>query len=241
MKHIVSFSGGKDSTAMLLRMVELKMPIDEIRYFDCGSWEFPEMADHINKVQTIIPISITRMKYKYELDYLFSEKLIQTGNAKGKKGYGFPTIVYRWCTGKKRDILARGMERYKTTQYIGFTIDELQRMRRSTIRSDRKGIENRFPLIEWGWSEKDCLEYCYSKGFDWNGLYNYFDRVSCWCCPFQGLRQLRNLRKYFPELWVRLLDMQKKSWNAFKMNGTTVFDLDQRFAQEDKQMELSLG
>ena len=29
-KHIVSFSGGKDSTAMLLKMIEAKMQIDEI-------------------------------------------------------------------------------------------------------------------------------------------------------------------------------------------------------------------
>ena len=33
MKHIVSFSGGKDSTAMLLRMLEENMPIDIIAIF----------------------------------------------------------------------------------------------------------------------------------------------------------------------------------------------------------------
>ena len=237
MKRIISFSGGKDSTAMLLRMIELGIPIDEVRYFDCGSWEFPQMVEHIRKVERIIPIPITRMRYKYNLDYLFSEKITRKGNT----GYGFPTMVYRWCTGKKRDTLVKGMERHKTVQYIGYTIDELQRMGRSTVRSDRRGIQNRFPLIEWGWSEKDCLEYCYSKGFDWGGLYNYFDRVSCWCCPFQGIRELRNLRKFFPGLWARLLDMQTESWNAFKMDGTTVFDFDKRFAEEDRQMELSLA
>lgn len=30
MKHLVSFSGGKDSSAMLIRMVEEGMPIDDI-------------------------------------------------------------------------------------------------------------------------------------------------------------------------------------------------------------------
>ena len=30
MKHIVNFSGGKDSTAMLIRMIEEGMPIDDI-------------------------------------------------------------------------------------------------------------------------------------------------------------------------------------------------------------------
>ena len=34
MKHIVSFSGGKDSTAMLLRMLEENMQVDEIIFCD---------------------------------------------------------------------------------------------------------------------------------------------------------------------------------------------------------------
>lgn len=34
--HIVSFSGGKDSTAMLLHMMELEMKIDVVLY--CDTW-----------------------------------------------------------------------------------------------------------------------------------------------------------------------------------------------------------
>lgn len=128
-------------------------------------------------------------------------------------------------------MLAKGIDRKNTIQYVGFTIDELNRARPISMRK----INSKFPLIEWGWSEKDCLNYCYSKGFDWEGLYKHFGRVSCWCCPFQGIKELRNLRKHFPDLWQRLLDMQKKSWNAFRMDGKTVFDLDARFKEEDKQ------
>ena len=40
--HVVSFSGGKDSTAMLLRMLELGMPVDEIIFCDT-TVEFPQM------------------------------------------------------------------------------------------------------------------------------------------------------------------------------------------------------
>ena len=39
---VVSFSGGKDSTAMLLRMIELKETINEVIFCDTGM-EFPEM------------------------------------------------------------------------------------------------------------------------------------------------------------------------------------------------------
>lgn len=52
-KHIVSFSGGKDSTAMLLMMLEKEMQIDDIVFMDTGV-EFPEMYEHIEKVETYI-------------------------------------------------------------------------------------------------------------------------------------------------------------------------------------------
>ena len=48
--HVVSFSGGKDSTAMLLRMIELGMPVDVILFCDTGL-EFPELYEHIRKVE----------------------------------------------------------------------------------------------------------------------------------------------------------------------------------------------
>ncbi len=34
--HVVSLSGGKDSTAMLLRMLEEEMPVDIILFCDTG-------------------------------------------------------------------------------------------------------------------------------------------------------------------------------------------------------------
>ncbi len=243
--NIISFSGGKDSTAMLLRMVELRMPIDEIRYFDCGIWEFPQMFRHIEKVKRFIGFPIRYLTPAHSFDYLFSQKRTK----KGFLGYGFPSLNYRWCTGRKRDALNRGCGR-DSIKYIGYSIDELKRTQ-IALRRDKRC---KFPLIEWGWSEKDCLNYCYEKGFDWEGLYKHFRRVSCWCCPFQGINELRNLRKYFPNLWKRLLEMQQErllkrgpqqGYNntfsfTFRMDGTTVFDLEERFKMEEKQLELDL-
>ena len=152
-KHIISFSGGKDSTAMLIRTVELGMQIDEILYFDCGNWEFPQMKKHIDKVEEYISMRITRLHPKVPFDELFLK-------------YGFPQIRSRWCTAIKRNALEKGHRNDIT--YIGFAYDEMNRMKK------RKEKNLRFPLIEWKWTEKDCLTYCYSKGFDWDGLYEDF-------------------------------------------------------------------
>lgn len=52
-KHIVSISGGKDSTAMLLRMLEEEMPVDIILFCDTGL-EFEAMYRHIDKLERYI-------------------------------------------------------------------------------------------------------------------------------------------------------------------------------------------
>ena len=44
--HAVSLSGGKDSTAMLLLMIERGMPINMVLTADTGM-EFPEMYAHL--------------------------------------------------------------------------------------------------------------------------------------------------------------------------------------------------
>ena len=68
MKHIVSFSGGKDSTAMLLRMLEENMHVDEILFCDTGK-DFPDMVEHIEQVKKYI-----KEKYNKNIIILKSEK-----------------------------------------------------------------------------------------------------------------------------------------------------------------------
>lgn len=50
--HAVSVSGGKDSTALLLLMIERGSPIDAVLYADTGM-EFPEMKEHMQKLDKL--------------------------------------------------------------------------------------------------------------------------------------------------------------------------------------------
>lgn len=47
--HAISLSGGKDSTCLALLMIERGLPVDAVIWADTGM-EFPEMYDHIAKV-----------------------------------------------------------------------------------------------------------------------------------------------------------------------------------------------
>jgi len=71
-------------------------------------------------------------------------------------------------------------------------------------------------------TETDCLQYCYDRGYNWGGLYEHFKRVSCWCCPLQSLEELRQLYKYYPELWQKLKEWDKRTWRNFRADYSVV-------------------
>ena len=50
---VVSFSGGKDSTAMLLKMIETGERIDEVIFCDTYK-EYPAMYRHVEKVKAVV-------------------------------------------------------------------------------------------------------------------------------------------------------------------------------------------
>lgn len=230
-KHIVQFSGGKDSTAMLLMMLERGMPIDDIIFCDT-TMEFPAMYEHIDKVEKYICRPITRLKPPHDFIYYFAQHPKTRGKNKGKQGYEWPRMWARWCTRLfKIDLTAKYLRNIGDyVLYIGIARDEPKRHEKR-----RNNVIH--PLYDWGITEKMALQYGYNHGFDWGGLYEKFRRVSCWCCPLQPLNELRNLRKYYPDLWQRLVEMDNMVEHHFKPNWS-VKELEQRFEAEDRQQSL---
>jgi 3'-phosphoadenosine 5'-phosphosulfate sulfotransferase (PAPS reductase)/FAD synthetase len=240
MYYVVSFSGGKDSTAMLLRLMELGEPIDEVLFCDTYK-EFPQMYEHIKKIRKVVEnkgIKFTELKSEKSFDYYMFEH-----NPKRKKdiykgllGYSWAGSRSRWCSGRlKIEVIDKYLKelnkQYKVLQYIGLAADETKRLERE----NNLNPNHIHPLAVWGWTEQDCLNYCYALGYDWGGLYNYFSRVSCWCCPLQSLEELRKLRKYFPELWKELKDMDNRTWRKFRADYS-VEELDKRFVFEEQRL-----
>ena len=92
-------------------------------------------------------------------------------------------------------------------QLVALAADEEYRLERK----NNQDPTHRHPLIEWGWTEADCLKYCYDHGFDWGGLYE----------------------------WERLLDMEHRTWNTFK-EFYTVDQLEIRFQFEEERLAAGL-
>lgn len=233
-KHILSFSGGKDSTFLLLELIRRKMPLDEVVFFDTG-WEFPAMYDHIKKCKNICSensIKFVTLHPTYDFDYLMFEHQTKSG----KKGYSWCGANCRWGTTSKISTIDKySYKNFQSIVYIGIAADEAERVKKS------KGQYKRFPLVEWGITEEQCLNGCYQAGFDWNGMYKYLDRISCRFCRDKNLKELRNIRKHYPDVWEELKDYQTRTSMPYKTNGNTVFDLEKRFELEDKRLKQGLS
>ena len=76
--NIVSLSGGKDSTAMYLGMIERGMPIDCVLFCDTGL-EFQAMYDHLARLEKDTGRKITRLKAEHSYEYLMFDVPVRRG------------------------------------------------------------------------------------------------------------------------------------------------------------------
>ena len=111
-------------------------------------------------------------------------------------------------------------------EYIGIAADEPKRFA-------QLNEKKRAPLVEFGIDEGLCGLYCQYADM-LSPTYETSCRDGCWFCHNQGVKQLRNLRSKYPELWSILLKWDLDSPVAFKADGHTVHDFDRRFQLEDE-------
>ena len=248
--HAVSCSGGKDSTAMLLLMIERDMPIDVVLTADTGM-EFPEMYEHMQKLDDLLyrerGIHITTLRHPRGFEWLmFEEPKVKQSSIENRQrlgvplyGNGWPGVRVRWCTSQlKTHLINKEVNRLKKERnalhYVGIAADEPKRIK-----------DEQYPLVDWGVTEAEALRISYDRGFDWGGLYRIYNRCSCWCCPLQRIGELKELRSHHPELWARLREMDRRAIAQFGhnplgqfMKNWTVEQLERRFAKEDRQISV---
>lgn len=232
MKFIASCSCGKDSLAMVYKIIESDMPLNEIVFYDTGM-EFNSIYNNWNLLQEFAQkrgIKCTTLYPKRPFLYMMFEHP-HTSRKDGitKYGYSWCGGRCRWGTTEKLQAIDKYCEQQNAICYVGIAADEKQR-----IKKERKPYK-RFPLVDWDMKEADCLQYCYNHNIKWleqSGdkyidLYSILDRVSCWCCANKNQWELFNYWKYLPYYWNRLKELQRKNERPF--NNYSIFELEKRF------------
>ena len=135
MKYILCYSGGKDSTAMLIHLLENKRPIDEILYVDVGDWVWESSKEHLKRVKDTFNVDITILDVSNEL-------------RKGFEKWGFPSFLNRWCTGIKRETMRKYLrEKYGERERALYNILVTVQMR--SREHQRNSIQIMMSVIHW--------------------------------------------------------------------------------------------
>lgn len=240
MRHIIAWSGGKDSTCTVIKMHELleegildiprsdiEVVIAEVMYCNKRGisaesrihLEFVEKARRVFEEEfgfrTVVLIS--------DRDFLscfnhVMEKAVKHPENIGKR-YGFP--LNGMCV-IQRDCKIRPMERYLEqvrgdyVQYLGICADETNR-----LKAMHKKPYTRSLLEEYGIIEKMTVDIC--KKYDlYSPTYEYSSRNGCFFCCNSKLYENAQFKQEQPGVWEEFVNLEKEEnlahsrWNVFK-------------------------
>ena len=176
MQHIVAVSGGKDSTALALRLAEVE-PREYTYVCTPTGDEGDEFYTHIRSLSTILGKPILPIMHPLGLNGLITKQ-----NA-------LPNYRQRWCTRmlKIEPFRAFLASQAPAVSYVGLRADEEGRM--GGAYDDLVGITMRFPLREWGWGLDEVWGYLDQRSIA------IPRRLDCQRCFFQTLYEWWHLSR----------------------------------------------
>lgn len=176
-RRVVAFSGGKDSTALVLRYAEKGIPF-EVLYTSTGN-ELPEVKEHIERIVDLVDVNMVDIQAPTLLELIREQQCL-------------PNWRMRWCT---RMIKIEPCQRWLRDNpgvrlAVGLRADEPGRA--GGTYGDLAEIV--YPLRDWGWGLDNVSTYCSNKGI------NIPKRTDCAWCFYQTLPEWK-------ELWQEHLDL----------------------------------
>lgn len=236
MDHVLALSYGKDSLACLGAIEELGWPLDRIVHAEVWATDtipadLPPMVEFKKTADAII-----KARWGIEVEHIRANKTAEgvmyhkrtRGNRIGQ-AVGWPmTKGPKIGCELQKALKVRPMQTAQkgAITYLGIAVDEPGRY--NNITETKKS-----PLIEAGWTEAYCRRWCEERGL-LSPIYTDSTRGGCWFCPNQSIKQLRQLRKNYPEYWALMLKWDIDSPVCFSSNTRKIQDYERRFQLEDQ-------
>jgi 3'-phosphoadenosine 5'-phosphosulfate sulfotransferase (PAPS reductase)/FAD synthetase len=232
--YIIAYSGGKDSTAMLLWSLA-NLPRERLRVVFCDTGaEWPETYDYLNYIERELCIGIERIRVGdrqlplgrngRETHGCFRHvhgSLFDLVRARGK----WPSARYRYCTQylKRHPLDLYCDEQSRPVKIFG------QRAEESAVRArmslfDLRGDNTRHPIYRpiFYWSERQVWDYLRTHHILPNPVYNYATRCGCWCCIMARPAKVLNFCRLHPDIAQQAADLEEEighTWTARQSIG----------------------
>ncbi len=194
-RHILSLSGGKDSTALAVYMRD-KVPEMEYVFMDTGE-ELPETYEYLERIESYLGKPIVRLKnnrqgFKDLLD--------------ARRGF-LPSPKMRWCT---HYLKIKPFEEYvgddSVISYVAIRADELHR---KGYISSKPNITARYPFIEDNLVKADIYRILDESGLGLPEYYKWRSRSGCYFCFFQQRIEWVGLLENHPELYWKAASFER--------------------------------
>ena len=209
--HILSLSGGKDSTALAFYIKNKYPEIHEkMQYiFSDTECELPETYDYLNKIEIFLGKKIIRLKPYKSFDHLLHV-------------YKFlPSAGRRWCTLEMKTKIFRyyiNKEILKNNDakaflYIGIRADEPSRIDRYKEIGDDANVKTVHTLFDDGITQKDVIDILESSGIGLPEYYNWRTRSGCYFCFYQRKMEWVGLYENHRDLFDKAVNYEKMNKN----------------------------
>jgi hypothetical protein len=194
--HVVGLSGGKDSTALALRLADVE-PRPYVYLCTPTGNEPPAMLAHWAQLETLLGAPIRRLTAG-TLEGLIDESHV------------LPSHRMRWCTRRLKiePTIAYLRTVAPAVLYVGLRADEETR---GGIYSD--AVDADYPFRRWGWREADVREYLAHRGVTIPA------RTDCEWCYDQTLREWRALWRDRPDSFARACEKEAATGHTFRSPG----------------------
>jgi 3'-phosphoadenosine 5'-phosphosulfate sulfotransferase (PAPS reductase)/FAD synthetase len=189
-RHILSLSGGKDSTALAIYM---KDRIENIEYIFCDTGEeLPETYEYLDKLEAYLGKSIARLNPERPFQHYLK---IYNGV--------LPDARTRWCTRKlKIEPFEKFIGDDPCYSYIGIRADE---QHRKGYISTKPNITAQYPFIENGITKADVFRLLEDSGLGLPKYYEWRSRSGCYFCFFQQRVEWVGLLENHPDLYEQAI------------------------------------
>ena len=205
-RMIVSFSGGKDSTATADVVIKALANPKITHLFGNTTLEFPMTIEYAERYRKNHPLAEFRIAKNTDQNFYEVCKEI-----------GPPARMIRWCcsmfkTGPITRVLNRKFGDKQILTFYGIRKNEsVSRSKYSRVTENTETVKIQkqtvaSPIFEW--KDLDVWLYLLSEKVDFNDAYRLgYDRVGCWCCPNNNLRAQFLSRIYMSE--------RSENWRSF--------------------------